>query len=351
MPIRPHSLYEDRESTTTKWVVIFVVLSLLAHVVIVAAIYLITHFLPAPKIKPLAPIPPTLKLSLMPAPAPPPQRTFVTTPKDPNAKPKVVPIESANNANLKTKSQKARAPDSIMPDVVGKRLAPSLNNTPKLTLPKPEISVAPPAPKQPAPQKTTPPQPTPQKASSTPRPPQPAPKPHPPTPPLKPVAQVDPITGLPVIAPTMAPPNEASQQPAPPPLPAEAADSHGSVGMNGDNSPAAMATVLGRYKQKIYLAVGSRWYAKVDSIFQTQGVGMVHVQFTIHADGTVETKVLDGGDSSMQTLLSISINSIREAAPFDKFDDYPGLRDEIIKEQGGDGSTYTSDFTFSIYGR
>jgi hypothetical protein len=149
----------------------------------------------------------------------------------------------------------------------------------------------------------------------------------------------------------MALPNEAAQPLAPAAAQRqEAADIHGGLGRKGDNSPAAMATVLGKYKQKVYLAVGSYWYPKVDKSFQVLGVGVVHIQFTIHADGTVDTKVLDAGDNSMQTLLSISINSIREAAPYDKFDDWPGLREELIKEQGGDGSSYTDDFTFSIYG-
>ncbi len=49
----------------------------------------------------------------------------------------------------------------------------------------------------------------------------------------------------------------------------------------------------------------------------------------------------------MQMLLSISINSIREAALFDPFTD--SMRKELAKEQGGDGGSYTDDFTFSVY--
>ena len=51
---------------------------------------------------------------------------------------------------------------------------------------------------------------------------------------------------------------------------------------------------------------------------------------------------------TMQMLLSISLNSIRDSAPFDKFDDYPGLREELIRA-GGDGKSYTDDFSFSVY--
>ena len=150
---------------------------------------------------------------------------------------------------------------------------------------------------------------------------------------------------------TMAQANPALASPPPalsPPL--EQADIHGGLGRaSSDNSPAAMATAFGKYKQKVYEAVGSYWYPKVDSSFQVLGVGTVHIQFTIHSNGTVETKVLDDGGASMQTLLAISANSIREAAPFEPFP--PEMIKELIAQQGGDGSSYTDDFSFSIYGR
>jgi outer membrane biosynthesis protein TonB len=146
----------------------------------------------------------------------------------------------------------------------------------------------------------------------------------------------------------MAPPNQAAQPLAPAPSQLQqAASVHGALGRAGDNSPAAMATALGKYKQKVYYAVGSHWYPKIDNSFQLIGAGVVHIQFTIHSDGTVDTKVLDGGSSGMQILLAISINSIREAAPYDPFP--PEMVKELISQQGGDGSSYTDDFTFSIY--
>ncbi len=345
--------FEDRESTTTKWIIIFVLLSLLAHVILITAILLITRFMPVPKI--VVPKPTTVTLSLLPPPAPAPRSKpiFIPTTPQTNAPHKQQPVESANDHDLTSKSQKPRAPNSIMPDVNGKEHAPNLNESPNIDTPQtPQVASTPPTPKQAKPQKPTPPQPKPQQGQQTPA--QAKPKPTPPTPPQKNAPDVDPLTGLPVLPPlnvaTMAPPNQAAQPLAPAPSQQQqAASVHGSLGRPGDNSPAAMATVLGKYKQRIYLAVGSRWYPKINNSLQLLGVGEVHVQYTIHSDGTVETKVLDGGNSSMQMLLSISINSILEAAPYDKFDDYPGLREEIIKEQGGDGSSYTDDFTFSVY--
>jgi outer membrane biosynthesis protein TonB len=346
MSISVRSPYEDPESSTAQWVLIFILLSLLAHAVIIAAIVLITVFMPVPKRILPVPASPAVTLSLLPpAPATPKKPVFIPTAPDANAPHKVQPVESANDAELRSRNKNPRAPESTLPDVTGKEHAPDLNNSPNISPPqKPQVSSTPPTPKSAKPQKPTPPQP-----------PQPAPKPLPPTPQKKAPPQLDP-NGLPVLPPIDAPTMVPQDQAAPPLAPAasqrqEAGSVHGALGRQGDNSPAAMATVLGKYKQKVYRAVGSRWYPKVDNSFQVLGVGAVHVQFTIYKDGTVETKVLDAGNSSMQTLLSISINSIREAAPYDKFEDYPGLREELIKEQGGDGSSYTDDFTFSIYGR
>ncbi len=70
-------------------------------------------------------------------------------------------------------------------------------------------------------------------------------------------------------------------------------------------------------------------------------MGLVRVQFTIYADGSVTTKVLDGGNGTMQTLLSISINSIREAAPFDAFTD--SMKQELIKEPRAVTAAATTD--------
>ena len=356
MTTRSRRPYEERESSTTKWVVIFVLLSLLVHAILIALIVLITIFMPVPKMAVPAPTSRTITLSVPPPSAPRQKPIFIPTKEDPNAQHQHQLVESAHDNDLKSKSQTARAPTSIMPDVTGKPHLADLNQAPKVEGPqKPEVSSTPPTPKQPAPQKPAPPQPQPpQPRPTSPQPPQPTSKPLPPTPPRPPAPQVDPLTGLPVLPPipamTMAQANPSLVSPPPslsPPM--EQADVHGGLGRHAnDNSPAAMQTAFGKYKQKVYEAVGSRWYPKVDDSFQVLGVGTVHIQFTIHSNGTVETKVLDDGGVSMQTLLAISANSIREAAPFDPFP--PEMVKELIEQQGGDGSSYTDDFSFSIYG-
>jgi hypothetical protein len=120
-------------------------------------------------------------------------------------------------------------------------------------------------------------------------------------------------------------------------------DMQGKAGISGAPSPEAMPTDFGKYKALVYQAVGTRWYPKVNNQFQLLGVGSVRIQYTIYSDGTVTTKVLDGGSSSMQMLLSISLNSITEAAPFPPFT--PGM----LKQLKGEDS-YTDEFTFSVYG-
>jgi len=336
--------YEDPESTTTKWVVLFVLLSLLAHVVIVAALILITVFMPVPKIVPPAPSITTLTLSpLPPVPAQPKKPIFIPTTPQANAPHKQQPVESANDTELTSKSKTARAPDSIMPDVAGKEHAPNLNQSPNVPAPQtPQVSSTPPTPKQAKPEKPTPPQPKPQQGQQVPAPP--TAKPPPPAPPQKAAPDVDPLTGLPVLpplnAPTMAPPNQAAQPLAPAASQQQqAASVHGALGRQGDNSPAATATELGKYKQYIYAVVGSYWYPDINQHFGIIGVGMVHIQFTIHSDGTISDVVILEGDN-LEILKGISRNALVAHAPFKPFSD------AMIKQVG---DSYTDDFTFSVY--
>ncbi len=334
----------------------FILLSLLAHAILIIAILLITRFMPVPKMRVAQPETTTLTLTPMAPPTAPPKKIFIPTTPDANTKHKEQLVESANDRDLTSKNQTARKPDTIMPDVTGKPHAPNLTESPEVKAPpKPEVSSTPPTPKQDKPDKPIPPQPNPstgKEVPKTPPPPNAKPEPPKPAPPAKPQQLVD-ENGFPVLppinAPTLAPPNSAAQPLAPIPSDRQqAADAHGAVGLSGDTSPAAMATALGKYKQKVYAAVGSRWYPKVDNSLQLLGVGIVHIQFTIHSDGSVDTKVLDGGNANMQMLLSISVNSIREAAPFDPFP--PEMVKQLISEQGGDGTSYTDDFSFSVYG-
>lgn len=320
-------------------------LSILAHAVLFTAILLLAAFLPMPKIKIPVP-PPTTTLTLTQAPAPPkPKQTFVPTNPQDNVPHKVQPIVSANDTELTSKSKEARKPDSVMPDVTGKEHADALNTKPQVTAPqKPEVSSTPPTPKEDKPQKPTSPQPNPSQGKQPSQ--QPQPKPLPPTPPKpKPQPQVD-ENGFPILpalaVPTMAPPNSAAQPLAPAPSQVQQAQSvHGSLGRAGDNSPAAMATELGKYKQYVYQIVGTYWYPAIDKQFGIIGVGMVHIQFTIHSDGTMtDVKVLRDTSPNVMILQTISNDALVKPAPYKPFSD------AMIKEVG---DSFTDDFTFSVY--
>lgn len=368
---RPRQPYEERESTSTKWVVLFVLLSILAHIVTFLVIFFCAKHLPAPKLSAAPPEEPSISMSLEAPPAPksppkPKTSMFLPTTPDAEAKKTDTPIESDNTTRLKSESQKTRVVDSVVPDVTAKdRHSLDMQTTPLVqSEPTPPVATAPPTPKQDQPAKPTPPTPpkTEQAQATTPPPPdQPkatvAPKatPAPPKPPTpKIVAKPPPPQftpdGLPVLpsinAPTMAPqtPNNPNQQQRtatarpPPSFQLDKSDIAGASGVAGDNSAAANSTALGRYKAKLYRAVGSRWYPKVDNARSLMPVGVVRVQYTVYSDGTVVTRVMEG--NNLQILVSVSVNSITEAAPFDHFSD------ELIKEVG---TSFTDDFSFSVY--
>jgi outer membrane biosynthesis protein TonB len=332
--------YREPEDKTLKWVMIFILLSLLLHALLFTGLFLFSRYVPSPKLE----VPPPSKenkiaLSLVP---PPPKKIFVPTEQQPNIPHVEQPIISANDTRLQSKAPTAHDPNSIMPEMNGKPHAPDMHNSPLVKAPRtPQPSTTPPSPKQQEqPEKPTP---QPQMAKQVqPRPLPPQPKPAPPKP-QPPQQQVDPLTGLPVLAPisapTLAPPNQTQVLAPAPSQQAVEGSQHGSLGRNGDTSPAAMASDLGKYKQYIYQVVGSYWYPSINQKFSTIGVGSVHIQFTINKDGTLsDVRVLDG--NNLLILRDISVNALRSPAPFKPFS--PGMIKEV-------GDSYTDDFSFSVY--
>ena len=85
--------------------------------------------------------------------------------------------------------------------------------------------------------------------------------------------------------------------------------------------------------------VGSYWYPDINQHFGLIPVGAVHIQFTIHSDGTLsDVTILEGDNQDM--LKTISQQALVKPAPFKPFSD------AMIKEVG---DSYTDDFTFSVY--
>jgi hypothetical protein len=335
-----HNPYDEPEPSSWRLFGNVLLLSLLFHAALITILLLLGIFAPltaTPKKKDA-----TVNLTLIPP--PPPKPIFIPTNPQANVPHKVQPVESANDTLLTSKSQVARKPDSIMPDVTGQPHHPNLNDSPAVKpTQQPQISSTPPTPRQIQPEKPTPPTP-PAPPQAQPQP-QPKPVPQPPKPqPVKPQPQVDPNTGLPVLpainAPTLAPQNQQAQPLAPASSQLQqAASVHGALGRHGDNSAAAMATELGRYKQYVYSVVGTYWYPDIDSHFGIIPVGMVHIQFTINKDGTLtNVVVLDG--NNLVILRDISKRALVAPAPYKPF------TDAMIKEVG---DSYTDDFTFSVY--
>jgi outer membrane biosynthesis protein TonB len=338
--------FREPEDKALKWLIIFILLSLIAHVVIISAILLVTRYMPAPKLAPDKPKDSVVTLTLVPpAPPPPAPKIFIPTQPQQNTPHTQQPTESANDTVLQSRSTVVRQ-NSLMPDVNGSNHASNLNNSPLVkSTQAPQVSSTPPTPKHtPSPK---PPVQTPKPQASPqvqPRPLPPQPKPAPPKPPQPQQQQVDPETGLPVLPPitaaTMAPPDQAAKPLAPAPSQQQTAESiHGSLGRNGDNSPASMATELGKYKQYVYSVVGSYWYPAIDQHFGLIGVGVVHIQFTIHSDGTISDVTVLEGDN-LDQLKTISKNALVAPAPFKPFS--PAMIKEV-------GDSYTDDFSFSVY--
>ena len=331
-----HNPYDEPESSSVKLFGNFLLLSLLLHATL-ATLLLLWNIFHQPAKEKEEKVPPTVNLSLM----NPPKPIFVPTQHDDHAVHKPQQVISANDHDLTSKSTVARDPNSFMPDVNGKEHAPNLTEAPKIESPKPEVSSTPPTPKA-EPAKPTPPQPEAQ--------PQPQPKPQPPKPqppkPVKPQPQVD-ENGFPVLpdiaAPTMAQanPTAASQPLTPPRVQQQQMTSiHGSLGRNGDNSPAAMASELGKYKQYLYTVVGTYWYPAIDQKFSLISTGMVRIKFTIHSDGRIDGIVVLEGDR-LDQLKYVSLDALRSPAPYKAFS--PAL----LKELGTD--SFSDDFSFSVY--
>jgi hypothetical protein len=364
-PRRPLTVGREESSSPKAWLIALIICSLLLHVLVLLAIIFVGRHMPkAPELAKDTP-PPEVTLSLVPPLPPPPLQKpdFIPTEPQQGTPPQQAPLISDHDAILKSRNQKSRAPDEPLPDVTGHKdhsldlhsQAPSkLSKSQQPTPPAPEKQ------QQQAQKNAAQPKEAPKTATFDPSAIHPTDNPEKThgdaTVKDKPSDQeIDP-DGLPVLPPIPAP-TLAQQTPQTQPIPqiqrqaspqavpsfaVYQSDVTGQAGAPGDNSPAAMATDLGRYKAKVYRAVGARWYEKVNSQIQVLGVGTVHITYTIYSDGhMVITGDPDGGNPSLMLLHSISVNSMREAAPFDAFSDK--LKKEV-------GDSYTDDFSFSIYG-
>lgn len=87
----------------------------------------------------------------------------------------------------------------------------------------------------------------------------------------------------------------------------------GGAQMGQDASFASMATALGRYQHKLYLAIGSRWNSKVAQTMAQIGVDRVVIRFHVNPDGTIsDIDIVQGNPNSI--LGMISGDSIKQSS-------------------------------------
>jgi outer membrane biosynthesis protein TonB len=79
----------------------------------------------------------------------------------------------------------------------------------------------------------------------------------------------------------------------------------GGAQMGQDASFASMATALGRYQHKLYLAIGSRWNLKVQQTMAQIGVDRVVIRFHVNPDGTLsDLDIVQGNPNSILGVIS-----------------------------------------------
>lgn len=75
--------------------------------------------------------------------------------------------------------------------------------------------------------------------------------------------------------------------------------------LGADASFASMATALGRYQQKLYLAIGSRWNSKVQQTMAEIGKDRIVIRFFVNPDGSIsDIDVVEGSPNSLLAVLS-----------------------------------------------
>jgi hypothetical protein len=195
----------------------------------------------------------------------------------------------------------------------------------------------------------TPPQP--KSPQAQPRPPQPQTNPAStsPTTPEKPTAGDLPLyrTNPQSTDPTTKPDNNTPANPSkltPPPSnvgfgKVRTAGEGGRV-QTGLPSPEATATALGKYKARMFNAIGSRWYLKVEELMQTLQVSTIRIRFTVTADGVIKDLTVLNKTDRAQALETVSVSSIRDAGPLPPFP--AKLKQEI-------GDSFEEEVSFGIY--
>jgi hypothetical protein len=87
----------------------------------------------------------------------------------------------------------------------------------------------------------------------------------------------------------------------------------GGAQMGQDASFASMASALGRYKHKPYLAIGSRWNLKIQQQISQIGVDRVVIQFHVNPDGSLSDIDLKVGNPNSK-LGEITLDAVQQTS-------------------------------------
>ncbi|NJK91692.1 MAG: hypothetical protein HC904_07625 [Blastochloris sp.] len=114
----------------------------------------------------------------------------------------------------------------------------------------------------------------------------------------------------------------------------------GSAAVTNNSSLGVQESDMGRYKAKLYRAIGSRWYIYVREGSSQVSVGIVKIRFKVSSNGEISDLQIAEG-SSHTALIAVSRRSILELRG--QLDPFP----PSMQEQLGD--YYWEEVTFTIY--
>jgi outer membrane biosynthesis protein TonB len=118
----------------------------------------------------------------------------------------------------------------------------------------------------------------------------------------------------------------------------------GGIAFQGAASVAAKETELGRYMDKLYKFIGSRWYQYVAMDSGLLEIGTVRVKFYVQASGNITDIRVTRGDQhtalkavSLHAITDVNMPQIYQPEPFS-----PGLKEQL-------GGGFEDEVGFTIY--
>lgn len=343
-----------------KRIAIALAVSLLFHLLIILAAFIILSLHPdlarkvMPKMQPEEPV----EVTFLPPPTPPPkEKDFIDSAEGQVSEKAPDHAAFESDQNMVAASERPAQSNEPVPTLEG-------DNLPGLTLQAQNLSLGPakqPAPPSPAaqaqqqqqkpeqksPQKPEKPQPEKEKPNESKATPTPRPTPRPEDSEL---ALLDPSRPRPQQP--QEKPKEETQKPQPPQQPSRPQTPGfqperrvtrltGGITNRGRNSLDAIGTPLGRYKKALSDAIGSRWYYYVNDAMDMVSMGTVQMRFTVDAAGKVQNvRVLN--NTANEALASVSVRSIIEA-------EIPPIPKDIAPSLAG--GQLEVDYSFSIVGQ